>query len=319
MSFASRQVEWVLLALFALVPPAALAFDEPYLFDLFARVLIFAIAAVSLDLILGYGGLVSFGHAAYLGVGGYAVGMLYQHDLGSGFLQFPVAIAASGLIALAVGWVCLRTSGLYFIMITLAFAQMLYYLGISLKAYGGDDGMRARRSEFFQPIDLNDQTQFYYLVLLVLGLTLWLCRRLVHSRFGLVLQGARANERRLRVLGVPVFRYRLTAFVIAGVICGIAGALFANLNEYASPSAMHWTRSGELIVMVILGGTGTLVGPVMGAALFILLESYLAQALDVVARDFGQHWQAVFGPLLVAVALFARGGLAGLLRRGRDG
>jgi len=260
---------------------------------------------------------VSFGHAAFLGIGGYAVGMLYQHDLGSGFLQFPVAVLVSGVAALAIGWVSLRTGGLYFIMITLAFAQMLYYLGISLKVYGGDDGMRARRSEFFAPIDLNDQTQFYYLALAVLALSLWLGRRLVNSRFGLALQGARSNERRLRVLGVPVFRYRLTAFVIAGALCGLAGALFANLNEYASPSTMHWTRSGELIVMVILGGVGTLTGPVLGALAFVLLESYLSEALEALASGFGQHWQVVFGPLLVAVALFARGGLVGLLRPGR--
>ncbi|MDP6345496.1 MAG: branched-chain amino acid ABC transporter permease, partial [Alphaproteobacteria bacterium] len=246
------------LALFALVPPLAGIFDQPFYVDMFARIMIFAIAAVSLDLILGYGGMVSFGHAAYIGVGAYAVGILSYYGIDNGFVQFPVAIAAAALIALVFGLMSLRTTGVYFIMITLAFAQMLYFLGISLEEFGGDDGMPAYRSEFAGLIDLTDADQFYYLVFAFLVAALVVTHRLIHSRFGAVVRGAKANERRMQAMGFPTYRYKLAAFTIAGTMCGIAGALFANWNEFVSPDAMHWTRSGEIMIMVIMGGMGTL-------------------------------------------------------------
>jgi branched-chain amino acid transport system permease protein len=292
--------------LLVLVPPVAALTNQPFYVDLFRRMMIFAIAAVSLDLILGYGGLVSFGHAVYLGIGAYAVGIPAFHGIENGFLQLGLAVVASALVALVIGAISLRTSGVYFIMITLAFAQMVYYLGISLETYGGDNGMRlAARSRFGGVIDLAQPATFYYFVLAILVLLLVLGKRLVDSRFGMVIRAAKSNEPRARAIGFSPFRYRLTAFVIAGGAGGLAGALLANQTEYLTPDFMHWTRSGEIMFMVILGGMGTLVGPVIGAVVLLLLEDVLS-ALTV-------HWQIVLGPILVLVVLFARGGLFGLL------
>jgi branched-chain amino acid transport system permease protein len=299
-------------AALALVPVVAAATNEPFYLDLVQRVMIFAVAAVSLDLILGYGGLVSFGHAAYLGIGAYAVAVPALHGIDSAWVQWPLAVALSAVAALVIGVVSLRTSGVYFIMITLAFAQMLYYVGISVEAWGGDDGMRLARRSQLGPLDLADRHVFYYVVLAVLVLVVWLARRLVDSRFGVVVRATKTNEPRLRSLGFFAFRYKLAAFVIAGGVGGLAGALLANQTEYVTPSFMHWTRSGEIMVMVILGGMGTVVGPVLGAAVFLLLENLLS--------GWTVHWQALFGPFLVVVVLYARRGLYGLLPgTGRDG
>jgi branched-chain amino acid transport system permease protein len=292
--------------LLVLVPPVAALTNQPFYVDLFRRMMIFAIAAVSLDLILGYGGLVSFGHAVYLGIGAYAVGIPAFHGIENGFLQLGLAVVASALVALVIGAISLRTSGVYFIMITLAFAQMVYYLGISLETYGGDNGMRlAARSRFGGVIDLAQPATFYYFVLAILVLLLVLGKRLVDSRFGMVIRAAKSNEPRARAIGFSPFRYRLTAFVIAGGAGGLAGALLANQTEYLTPDFMHWTRSGEIMFMVILGGMGTLFGPVIGAVTLLLLEDVLS-ALTV-------HWQIVLGPILVLVVLFAKRGLFGLL------
>ena len=300
--------------LLALVPPIAALTNQPFYLDLFRRMMIFAIAAVSLDLILGYGGMVSFGHAAYLGIGAYAVGIPAFHGLGNGWLQWGLAIAASALTALVIGAISLRTSGVAFIMITLAFAQMLYYLGISLETYGGDNGMRlAGRSEFGGVIDLRQPAVFYYVVLAILVLLLALGSRLVASRFGMVIRAAKSNEPRARAIGFSPFRYKLTAFAIAGGAGGLAGALLANQTEYLTPDFMHWTRSGEIMFMVILGGMGTLFGPVIGAVALLLLEGVLS-ALTV-------HWQIILGPILILVVLFSKRGLFGLLvgAEGPDG
>jgi branched-chain amino acid transport system permease protein len=294
------------LAVLALVPAVAAAADAPFYVGLFARVMVFAIAALSLDLILGYGGLVSFGHAAYLGIGAYAVGILSFHGIANGLVHFAVALLAAAVAALVIGFVSLRTSGVYFIMITLAFSQMVYFLGISLNQYGGDDGLNIRRhSDFGSFFDLDDPTIFYYFVWALLLLFLVLGNRIVRSRFGALLEGTRSNERRMIALGFPTFRYKLTAFVIAGAVCGVAGALFANLTLFVSPSIMHWTRSGEILMMVILGGIGTLFGPVLGAAAYLLLESVLSR--------WSEHWQAILGPVLILVVLFSKTGLLGLL------
>lgn len=304
-----------LLAVFALVPPVMLTLDEPFQIDLFARIMIFAIAAVSLDLLIGYGGMVSFGHAAYMGLGAYAVGIWSYYGVYDGVLQFGTAVVASALAALVIGAISLRTSGVYFIMITLAFSQMLFFLGISLEEFGGDDGLPADRSEFYGLIDLYEPVTFYYFVLAFLVAALFLSWRLVNSRFGRVLRGAKSNPARMEAIGFPVYRYRLAAFVIAGTMCGVAGALFANWNEFSSPEYMHWTRSGEIMIMVILGGMGSLIGPVAGATAFLLLEEYLPVVMEAVMPDSGLHWQIVLGPLLICVVLFARGGLFGLLAR----
>jgi branched-chain amino acid transport system permease protein len=297
----------------ALVPPVAGMLQQPFYVDLFRRTMIFAIAALSLDLILGYGGLVSFGHAAYLGLGAYAVGVLTHHGIQNGFLQWGLAIAGSALVALVIGAVSIRTSGIYFIMITLAFTQMLYYLGLSIEEYGADDGMRlAVRSRFAGLVDLRDPTTFYYVVLAILLLLLYVAHRIVNARFGMVLRAARANEARARAVGFAPYGYRLTAFVVAGAMCGLAGALLVNHTEYLTPEFMHWTRSGEIMFMVILGGMGTLVGPVVGAVALLLLEDVLSA--------WTTHWQMILGPILVLVVVFARRGLVGLLpERGHDG
>jgi branched-chain amino acid transport system permease protein len=296
----------IALAALALVPAGAMAADAPFYIGLVTRIMVFAIAAVSLDLILGYGGLVSFGHAAYLGIGAYAVGILSYHGIDNGFVHFAVALLAAAAAALIIGFVSLRTSGVYFIMITLAFSQMVYFLGVSLNQYGGDDGLNiARHSAFGVPLDLDEPVVLYYFVLGWLLLFLLLGGRIVRSRFGVLLQGVRSNERRMIALGFPTFRYKLTAFVMAGAACGVAGALFANLTLFVSPSIMHWTRSGEILMMVILGGIGSLIGPVFGAAAYLILESVLSRLTE--------HWQAVLGPLLILVVLFSKSGLYGLL------
>ena len=289
----------------ALVPPIAGALGEPYYVKLFARVMLFAIAALSLDLILGYGGLVSFGHAAFLGVGGYAVGILAAHGIDDAATRWLTALAASAAIAGAVGAISLLTRGVYFIMITLAFAQMLYYLAISLAAYGGDDGLRIDQRGTLPGVDLAADTQLYYVILVVLAASLWLCGRMVEARFGRVLTGGRSNERRMAAIGFRVYRHRLAAFVIAGALCGLAGALTATLDRFVSPAVMHWSRSGEIMVMVILGGMGTLVGPILGAAGLWLGEEVL--------KSYTEHWPLVLGPLLVLLVLFARRGLYGLV------
>ena len=309
MSRARLIVTVIAMLLLAAVPPVATAIDEPFFYDMFIRIMILALAAMSLDLILGFGGMVSFGHAAYMGVGAYAVGILSYYGVADGYLQFTVAIAASALIALIIGAMSLRTSGVYFIMITLAFAQMLYFLGVSLEEFGGDDGMGFDKSEFGGWLDLYDPDTFYYLVFAILLLFLIVSLRLVNSRFGRVIRGAKSNTERMQAIGFPVYRYRLAAFVIAGTMCGIAGALYANLNEFVSPDYMHWTRSGELMIMVVIGGLSTLVGPIIGAATFLLLEEYLPEWMNDVVANSGEHWMVVFGPLLILIVLFAKGGL----------
>ena len=300
-----------------LLPPVALALDEPFYVSLASRILIYGLAAASLDLILGFGGMVSFGHAAFFGTGGYVVGILFVHGFeGSAFLglipgsdsalvAWPLAMLIAGLLALVIGAISLRTGGVYFIMITLAFAQMLYFFFVSLEAYGGDDGLSMYGRNRIPGIDLSADAAFYYVCLALLLLFLGLGHRLVRSRFGMVIIGVRENERRMAALGFPTYRYKLACFSIAGAADGVAGALIANQTEFVSPSLMHWTRSGEIMVMVILGGMGTLFGPVFGAAAFLLLEEVLS--------TWTEHWMVVLGPVLIFVVLFARRGVYGWL------
>jgi branched-chain amino acid transport system permease protein len=315
-----------LLLLLAAVPIYAAWTGNAFLVTLFTRIVILGMAATTLNLILGYGGMVSFGHAVYLGIGGYAVGILAYEGVTSGFVQWPLAILVSALFALIVGALSLRTRGVYFIMITLAFAQLLYYFGVGLDRYGADDGLSIRqRSQFAGLINLSDRTLFYYLCLALLLVTIYLTWRLVNSRFGMVIQGSRSNDRRMRAIGFPTFRYRLTAFVIAGAICGLAGALLANHTGFISPATMHWTRSGDLIVMVVLGGMASSFGPLIGALVLLSLEEVLpivirAAAFPVfgdAAVRMAEYWQIVLGPLFLLVVLFARGGIDGLLAGAR--
>jgi branched-chain amino acid transport system permease protein len=295
-----------LLVVLALVPVYAALIENYFLMSLFTRIVILAMAAVSLNLIMGFGGMVSFGHAAYLGIGGYAIGILAKEGINSGFVQWPLALAMSALFALAVGALSLRTRGVYFIMITLAFAQMVYYVAIGLDRYGGDDGMTIyKRSQFGDLINLSNKTAFYYLCLVLLLLAVYIVWRIVNSRFGMVIQGARSNDRRMRAIGFPTYRYKLVCFVIAGTICGLAGALLANHTDFISPAMMQWTRSGDLIVMAVLGGMGTVFGPVIGAVALLVLEEALSGVTE--------YWQIIIGPIFLLVVLFARGGIDGML------
>jgi branched-chain amino acid transport system permease protein len=279
-----------------------------FVLTLFTRIVIFALAAASLNLIMGYGGMMSFGHAAYLGIGGYAVGILAFEGVGSGFVQWPVALAASALFALVIGALSLRTRGVYFIMITLAFAQMAYYVASGLDRYGADDGLTIyKRSDFGGLINLSNRVQFYYLCLGCLFGGITLIWRIVNSRFGLVVQGLRSNEARMQAIGFPVTRYKLACFVISGTMCGLAGALLANNTDFVSPAVMFWTRSGDLMVMVILGGMGSLFGPVIGAIVYLVLEEFLSRLTE--------YWALIMGPLLLLIVLFGRGGIVGLLGR----
>ena len=297
----------VVLALAAL-PPLMVKLGQPFYIDLVRRIMILGIAAISLNLILGYGGLVSFGHAAYLGVGAYAVGILGYYGISNGWVHLLVAVGASALVAAAIGAVSIRTSGIYFIMITLAFTQMLYYLGISLAEFGGDDGMRLKaKSQFAGLVDLRDPVEFYYLALGVMLLFVYLTYRIVNSRFGMVLRASKSNEARSRAIGFSPYPYRLAAFVIAGAMCGVAGALYANHTNYITPGLMSWHQSGELMFMAILGGMATSAGPVLGTFALLLIEEVL--------KGWTQYWQVVLGPLLVLSVIFFKRGLAGLLQR----
>lgn len=299
--------------------------EQPYLLSLGSRILIYALAAVSLDLLLGYSGMISLGHAAFVGIGAYVVGIFHFHSFEStpllttpfllsgsenGLLVLPLAILVAAFAALVIGALCLRTTGMHFIMITLAFAQMLYYFFVSLEKYGGDDGLSLYARNTVPGLDLGDDMHFYYLCLAALGLFLLFTCRLVNSRFGLIIRGAGNNDRRIKGLGIRSNSYKLVTFVIAGGGAGLAGALMANQTEYVSPGLMHWTLSGELMVMVLLGGLGTLFGPVLGAAAFLLLEEGLAMHTE--------HWMVYMGPVLILAVVFAKRGLFGLLTGGNS-
>ncbi|MDF1707982.1 MAG: branched-chain amino acid ABC transporter permease [Paracoccaceae bacterium] len=306
--------------LLVLVPFWAWSTGQAYILTLCTKVAILALAGVGLNIALGLGGLVSFGHAAFFGIGGYAMGVLASHAqvfdpiaewpiLIEGTKSMPViwlvAMVSSALAALLIGVLSLRTSGVYFIMITLAFGQMLYYFTIGWPAYGGEDGLSIYVRNSFPGLNTLVPVQFLILSYVVLGLALWFSARLARSSFGLALTAARQNADRVETVGIAPFRLRLVAFVISGAITGLAGAMFADLNRFISPTMFSWHTSGEIMIFVILGGVGRLYGPVVGAALYILLEHLLGGVSD--------YWQIFLGLLLLAVVLFARGGLIGTL------
>ncbi len=307
----------ILLVGLALVPLISDAIGQPFYVTLFTRIVIYALAALGLNLILGYGAMVSFGHALYLGIGTYAVGILSFHGIDSGWVHLGAALGVGAVVALVIGLVCLRTSGMAFIMITLAFAQMFYFLAVGLRQYGGDDGLTIAGRSDFGVFTLTSNNALYYFAFGLLLLCLFAFRRMIDARFGMVLRGCRSNERRMAAMGFPTLRYKLTAYVISALVCVVAGVLLANLTKFASPSTMAWQTSGELIVMIVLGGMGTLIGPVAGAAALLLLEEVLA--------GLTQHWMIILGPLIVLIVLVAKKGLFGYVvewdarRRARHG
>ena len=289
-------------------PFAADALGGGYYVGVATRVMIFALAASSLNLVVGYGGMISFGHAAFFGAGAYSVAILAQEGAVSALAAWPLAVAVSAACALVIGAVSLRTRGLYFIMITLAFAQMLYYFFVSLKAYGGEDGINLAARSRLPGLDLRDDATFYLVVLALLAVCLYLLKRLAASRFGAVLRGIRENEGRMTALGFPTFRFRLVCFVIAGGVAGLAGALIVNQHGFVSPNLLHWTQSGTLLIMLILGGVGRLYGGVAGAAAMLLLEEFLS--------NWTGYWQFSLGLVLLFVVLRAPGGIGSWFARG---
>ncbi|WP_106752207.1 branched-chain amino acid ABC transporter permease [Pannonibacter carbonis] len=315
----NRILALILILALAALPTITQELGEASLLALATRILIYGMAAASLNFILGYGGMVSFGHAAFFGIGAYVVGILASHHASGEplfgivpgtdqmLLTLPLAVLVAGLFAAAIGALSLRTGGVQFIMITLAFAQMLFFLFVSLKAYGGEDGIIIRRTNALPGLNMRDKATFYYVVLAITVLFFYGLRRLTQSSFGTVISGIRQNERRMAAVGIPAYRYKLYAFVLSGMGAGLAGALMANFLRFASPDMMHWTKSGELMIMVILGGVGTLFGPFLGAAAFLILETFLAA--------WSEHWPFALGLILLVVVLGTRGGLAALVQR----
>jgi branched-chain amino acid transport system permease protein len=286
-------------------PFVAVTFGQEFYVSFAARIMIFGIAASSLNLILGNGGMISFGHAAYLGAGAYTVGILMAEGVSSAWVSWPLAILVSALFALVIGAISLRTRGVYFIMITLAFAQMMYYIFISMKEYGGEDGLNlASRSAVGFGVNLKNDLVWYFTVLGWFVATLYFLHRLINARFGRVVEAIRVNETRMEAIGFPTYRYKLICFVIAGALAGLAGALLANQNSFVSPKLMDWVQSGSLMIMVILGGVGYHYGGAIGAVVLLVLEEVLS--------SYTIYWQLPVGIILLVIVLFAPQGLAGL-------
>lgn len=307
----------VIVLAFALVPTIAQALGNPFLIKLATRIVIFSIAAVALNLVLGFGGLVSLTHAGLFGIGGYVLGIAaWQVDNGvsivflpaSGELAvlLPLAMLISGIAAAIMGVIALRTSGAYFIMITLAFNQMLYFFFIALQQFGGEDGLQITTSFTLFGHAAGARVPFYYGCVVALAVVLVAMQRLIGSRFGIVLRGTAQNERRLTALGIPPLPYKLAAFALSGAVAGLAGALLAASQDFISPSDMSWVRSGDLVVMCVLGGLAFVPGPVIGAVAFLVLEFVLS--------GWSTHWQLAFGGFIIAVVVTLRGGLVDLFR-----
>jgi branched-chain amino acid transport system permease protein len=300
----------VVLVLLAAFPFVAAAVGAEFYVSVASRMLIFALAATSLNLILGFGGMVSFGHAAFVGLGAYTVGLLMQAGVMSAWIAWPVAMLVAAVVALFIGAISLRTQGVYFIMITLAFAQMLYFLAVSIKMFGGEDGMSLPgRSQLGLGLDLAGDRAFYFTVLAICVVAFVLFARLLNARFGHALQAIRENETRMEAVGYAVLRIKLVAFSLAGGVAGLAGALLANHGSFVSPAMMQWSQSGMLMVMVILGGVGHLWGGVIGALVFLLLEEIFSH--------YTIHWQFFLGAILLVIVLIAPNGIMSLPGRGR--
>jgi branched-chain amino acid transport system permease protein len=298
-----------LVAVALALPWLLRAFGLDFYLSLATRIVVYAIAATSLNLVLGYGGMVSFGHAAFVGLGAYVTAIMISEGVQSGMLHLVATIAFAALAALVIGAISLRTRGVYFIMITLAFAQMLYYLANSVKGYGGDEGLNIRARSLFSfgayVLDLKNPLAIYYVALAVLALSLVALARFAPSRFGRAVLALRDDDVRAEALGFATYRYKLVVFVVAGALGSVAGALSVNLQGYVSPNVLHWTQSGTLMVMVILGGVATVWGGLIGAAVLLLLQEVLGA--------YTEHHEFWTGWVLLAVVLFARQGIFGLL------
>jgi len=299
----------VALALLALFPFAGATFYT----ELVTKVMILAIFALSLDLLVGYTGLVSFGHAAFFGVGAYALGLLApKYEAANLWLTLPVAIAVSGISALLVGAFVVRVKGIYFIMVTLAFAQMFYFVFHDTKFGRGSDGISMNFKPVaaiadFTPFDLGNATHVYYFVFAAMVLVFVFLRLLLRSAFGRALQGIRSNEQRMRSLGFPVYRYKLASFAIAGALAGLAGYLSAMQFGFVNPELLSWHQSGNVLLMLILGGLGSLYGALVGAFAFVALEELFSSVTT--------HWQLLLGASIILLVIFLPGGLASVMNR----
>ena len=308
-----KKIALILVLLFPLVMHTL---DQHFYIAFATRVLIYAMAAASLNLVLGYGGMVSFGHAAFFGAGAYVVGIFAAEGVRNLWIAWPAAILVAALAALLIGAISLRTRGVYFIMITLAFAQMMYYVFVSMKAYGGDDGLSMPGRSTGLGLELRNDFVWYYLVLALLLVILYLLHRLLGSRFGRVIAAIRENETRATAIGYPVYRYQLLCFVISGAIAGLAGALIANQTSYVGPALLHWVQSGTLMIMVILGGVGRFWGGPVGAAVLLALEELFSGS--PLLGGYSLHWQLPVGIILLAVVLFAPRGISGAFAQKRQ-
>ncbi|AUT76270.1 branched-chain amino acid ABC transporter permease [Paraburkholderia hospita] len=296
---------WLLFVILIVVPFLAHATEQTFYETLIARVIIYAIVATALNLALGYGGLVSFGHALFFGLGGYSVALPAFYGIDNGWIHLLICILGCGLAGVVTGAISLRTVGVSFIMITLAFAQMGYFVFVSLKQYGGDDGTTISATSKFFGFDLGHPDNVYACSLVVLALATYWMVRLRVSPFGMVLRATRQNARRVNAVGLPGKAYLLCAYVISAILSGVAGLLMANLNAFASPASMSWVVSGDTIAMVVLGGLGSAYGGMLGAIAFLGMEELL--------KGFTDHWMAVFGPAIVLMALLGKTGIAGFL------
>lgn len=312
----------LVVGLLALIPVYAALGSQPTYVTLFSRIMIYGLAALGLNLVLGYGALVSFGHSLYIGIGAYAVGMLSANGITNGYAHLGAGLAVGLGASILIGLICLRTGGIAFIMITLAFAQMVYFLAVGLKNYGGDDGLPISARSDFGVLDLSSNVVLYYVIFAILMATLYALHRLVNARFGMVLRGGKSNQRRMAALGFATLPYQLAAYVASALVCVVAGVLLANLTSFASPAYMQWSVSGELIAMVVLGGLGSLLGPIIGAAVWLLLEELLTSVrfglpwgLDDMLHD---HWMLLLGAVVVLVTLGLKQGLYGWLLEGRE-
>lgn len=301
----SLAVPLLVFFMLIVVPIWGHATDAPFYVAFYARIIIYAIAALSLNLALGYGGLISFGHGLFLGIGAYSVAIPAFYGIDNGWFHLATCIVCCGVLGFITGALSLRISGIGFIMITLAFAQMGYFFFVSLKAYGGEDGTSIALTSKFLGVNLGELYTVYIVALIILALATWWFARIRVAPFGMVLRGAKQNSRRISAMGFATRRYLLTAYVLSAILCGIAGILLANLNAYASPTSMSWMVSGELIVMVVLGGMGAVFGPVLGALAFLGLEEILKLVTT--------HWMAIFGLAIVFIGLVGKAGIVGFL------
>ena len=310
--------KWVFLLLL-IIPAIGIIFNEPYYITLATKVIILGIAGIGLNLALGYGGLISFGHAAFFGIGGYVAAIMSYHALNEELLFeiplaisgssemliiWPLAIVISAFFSLLIGLLSLRTSGVYFIMITLAFAQMLYYFSISWPSYGGEDGLSMHMRNTLPFINTMNPLNFFLICLVWFFIAIFITSKLISSPYGMALQATKQNEERVKSVGIETFKVKLIVFIFSGAITGLAGSLYADLNRFVSPSMLNWHTSGEIMVFVILGGIARLYGPLLGAAFFIILEQTLGL--------YTENWQFWLGLILILEILFARSGIMGL-------